>query len=406
MYLWLICGNLIAYACRKSSSCTHVSGLLHALVAMFPHEIQTNLQAGVSNQEDLPVTSYPCQWNVPRKRKVSSAKITDVSFNKHVYGREKKHTLKPLSDFDPRPSMYRGSASDQMPSFLSSVKGKNLGVSVLFDPDTRVWATHTEELFTPSCVPSRDELLHRVAEFKSSLNLSAEAISQVEQDTIGQSQSPAWFSARRYRLTASSFGKVVHRLSTTPPDALVKQLLHPHQFSSTATEWGKQYEPVALQAYIDQTGVVVTKAGFVISTEYPFLGASPDGYVHDSVATEQSGLVEIKCPYKFRNQTPENAASDSSFYCSLVGECLQLKVGHNYYCQIQGQMAVTKRSWCDFVVYTTRGIAVERLYFDPGFWSDTMLPKLADFYNNCLCPAIVSPIHLVGMKMHDLRLQV
>ena len=70
----------------------------------------------------------------------------------------------------------------------------------------------------------------------------------------------------------------------------------------------------------------MTKAGFVISTEYPFLGASPDGYVHDPVATEQSGLVEIKCPYKFRNQTPENAASDSSFYCSLVGECLQLKV--------------------------------------------------------------------------------
>ena len=71
---------------------------------------------------------------------MSSAKITDVSFNKYVYGREKKHTLKTLSDFDPRPSMYRGSASDQMPSFLSSVKGKNLGVSVLFDPDTRVWA--------------------------------------------------------------------------------------------------------------------------------------------------------------------------------------------------------------------------------------------------------------------------
>ena len=101
-----------------------------------------------TTQEDLPVTSYPCQWNVPRKRKESSAKIADVSFIKHVYGREKKHTLKPLYDFDPRPSIYHGTASDRMLNFLSSAKGKNIGVSVLFDPDTRVWADNTEELYT------------------------------------------------------------------------------------------------------------------------------------------------------------------------------------------------------------------------------------------------------------------
>ena len=148
------------------------------------------------------------------------------------------------------------------------------------------------------------------------------------------------------------------------------------------------------------------KAGFVISSEYPFNGTSPDGYVYDPVATEQYGLVEIKCPYKFRNQTPEDAASDKNFYCALVNEKVVLITNHNYYCQVQGQMAITKRSWCDFVVYTTCGISIERIRFDLDFWSRTMLPRLVDFYDNCLCPAIVSPIHLVGMKMHDLRMQV
>ena len=130
--------------------------------------------------------------------------------------------------------MYHGSASDRISNFLSAVKGKNIGVSVLFDPDTRVWADNTEELATLPSIPSREELLHRVAEFKSSLSIGAEAIRQIEQDTTDQTESPAWYSARRYRLTASSFGKVVHRLPSTPPDALVKQLLHPSQFSSTA----------------------------------------------------------------------------------------------------------------------------------------------------------------------------
>ena len=157
---------------------------------------------------------------------------------------------------------------------------------------------------------------------------------------------------------------------------------------------------------MNKAAVVVTKAGFVISSEYPFNGTSPDGYVYDPVATEQYGLVEIKCPYKFRNQTPEDAASDKNFYCALVNEQVVLKTNHNYYCQVQGQMAITKRSWCDFVVYTTCGISIERIRFDLDFWSRTMLPRLVDFYDNCLCPAIVSPIHLVGMKMHDLRMQV
>ena len=60
-----------------------------------------------------------------------------------------------------------------------------------------------------------------------------------------------WFSARRYRLIASMFGKAIERLPSTP-DSLVKQLLHPQQFSSSATEWGKQQESTALKTYVEQ----------------------------------------------------------------------------------------------------------------------------------------------------------
>ena len=104
---------LILYLCRNSASCTHISGLLHALVAMSPPEIDTAPSAAFDNEssaDDLPVTSFTCKWNVPRKRKESSAELDDGSFQKHVYGRERKHTLRSLSDFDPRPTGNQGTA--------------------------------------------------------------------------------------------------------------------------------------------------------------------------------------------------------------------------------------------------------------------------------------------------------
>ena len=49
-----------------SSSCTHVSALLHALVALTQTEFQLHPDLCDSSNDDenkpLPVTSYACQW--------------------------------------------------------------------------------------------------------------------------------------------------------------------------------------------------------------------------------------------------------------------------------------------------------------------------------------------------------
>ena len=336
-----------------------------------------------------------------------------------MYGRQRKHTLGLVSDFDPRLAENRGTASALLEGFLAAVKGKGLGVSVLLDKDTRVWTG--EESSQKSAVgpsegsqlPSRSELLERVAAFKESLRLSPERIRRIERETIDQSQSSLWYSVRRYRITASMFGKVFQRLPSTPPDSLVKELLHPQQFSTKATDWGKRHEPIALKSYVDHqissghTGLVAVKSGFVVCEEHPFLGASPDTCVHDVSAVEQFGLAEIKCPYKYRDHLPEDAALNSDFCCSLNthtgGKKLELKRSHHYYFQIQGQLAITQRKWCDFVVYTNKGVSVERISFDSDLWENKLLPKLTQFYDYCLCPAIISPVHLLGKKMHDLK---
>ena len=55
------------------------------------------------------------------------------------------------------------------------------------------------------------------------------------------------------------------------------------------------------------------------------------------------------------------------------------------------------------VVYTKKGISVEWIEHDKEFWEKELLPKLTSFYDGCVCPSIVSPVHLLGMKVHDLR---
>ncbi len=149
------------------------------------------------------------------------------------------------------------------------------------------------------------------------------------------------------------------------------------------------------------------RSGFVISEEYPFLGASPDGLVYDPLSADQFGVLEVKCPYKYRHITPKEACSNTDFCCKVMTtngeEHLKLKHDHLYYSQIQGQMAVTGRKWCDFVIFTEKCLNVERISFDNNFWQTELLPKLIDFFDNCLGPEIVSPIRVLGMSIRDLR---
>ena len=82
----------------------------------------------------------------------------------------------------------------------------------------------------------------------------------------------------------------------------------------------------------------------------PYFGASPDGLVECSCCG--TGTIEIKCPYKFRSKNLMEAAQDPKFYLETVGGQLRLKTSHNYFCQIQGQMAISGKTFCNFVVWT------------------------------------------------------
>jgi putative phage-type endonuclease len=102
-------------------------------------------------------------------------------------------------------------------------------------------------------------------------------------------------------------------------------------YTNAAMQHGIDYEPVARTAYELESGNTVQDTGFWVDEELG-AGASPDGFVGED------GLLEIKCP---------NTATHL--------ETLEKKeVPYQYRAQVQGQMWITGRKWCDFVSYDPR----------------------------------------------------
>jgi putative phage-type endonuclease len=98
-----------------------------------------------------------------------------------------------------------------------------------------------------------------------------------------------------------------------------------------AMQWGIDYEDEAREWYEKETGRDVEEVGFVFKDNTRRAGCSPDGLVGEH------GLIEIKCP-----------TSKVHIQQMLLGPKLEYKR------QMQFQMWVTGRAWCDFVTYDPR----------------------------------------------------
>lgn len=147
---------------------------------------------------------------------------------------------------------------------------------------------------------------------------------------------------------------------------------------------GLQNEVKACNAYCSKTGFMVCTCGLVVNPSLPWLGASPDGLVKDP-SEKGFGLLEIKCPFTHCFSTVEAACSDPSFFATITNGKVTLKQDHKHYYQIQGQMALSRVHWCDFVIYTHQNFTVERIKFNEDFWDNIQL-KLTEFFFKFILP--------------------
>ena len=138
-------------------------------------------------------------------------------------------------------------------------------------------------------------------------------------------------------------------------------------------------------------GLTASDSGFVAHLERCWLDATPDAWINDPSVRDTKGIAEFKCPYRETDMSLEEACQGSEFCCSIINGKMQLKRGHSYYHQVQLQLHVASDicSWCDFCIYTTKDIAVERIYADQQ-WVLTFCPQLDEYYFDHILPELVS----------------
>lgn len=86
------------------------------------------------------------------------------------------------------------------------------------------------------------------------------------------------------------------------------------------------------------------------------------------------------------NVTPLDARDHPIFLFYGEGCKASLKRGHVDYDQVRGLMGLTGAQWCDFIVYTSKGLSVVRIKFDQDHWN-TLCEKLCTYYLKYFLPA-------------------
>jgi putative phage-type endonuclease len=154
-------------------------------------------------------------------------------------------------------------------------------------------------------------------------------------------RSPEWFAARLGRATGSGFGEIIaltrsgysskraNYAAKLTAERLTGQ--QEESFTTAAMQWGIDNEDTARLMYSLAVGEEAEETGFWVHDTI-MAGASPDGFVGNE------GVLEIKCP---------NTATHIS---TLISK----KLPSQYKAQVQGQMWITGRNWCDFVSFDPR----------------------------------------------------
>lgn len=125
------------------------------------------------------------------------------------------------------------------------------------------------------------------------------------------------------------------------------------------TKYGSEKEPFAVREFENAFNVKVQSCGLFVDSQFSFLVASPDGLVGDKA------IVEVKCPAKAAKLTPAEAITQKQINLAILDEKggLVLKASHNYYFQDQGQLQITRRDYCYFIVWTPLGMLVQKVRY-------------------------------------------
>ncbi|XP_062611092.1 uncharacterized protein LOC134272932 [Saccostrea cucullata] len=384
----------------EGGACNHIAALLYGIV-----DISVKKHTG-----KIAPTSKACEWIKPRSRNLSPKKAQDMDFSKTT-GKNKSSSYSVIEKNPdltlPSVQVFKENLAKINPmagwlKTFSTTRIETLPPTAESIPELH----HITFFYMDNVDLFSDECKQQFMQYFGSLQVSAKECEIINKMTKGQHINPMWREARHGRLTASDFGKIVRRKPETLPDNLLKYILgYCPSFSNKAMEWGREHEKVAIDCYLLKVREIhppltFQETGLVVREWLPHLGASPDGLVYCSHYKPYHGVIEVKCPYSFKDVHPKEAALSNNFFCILdENGNLQLKRNHAYYYQVQGVMAISQRKWCHFIIWTNKGLEFEKILFDEELWENEILPKLNSFYCSAVLPELFSDRVKRGLKL-------
>jgi hypothetical protein len=208
--------------------------------------------------------------------------------------------------------------------------------------------------------------------------------------------SPPWHAIKEkaYLITASRFGTAAgletkYRTADDIADVISGLRKPPPvpQRNQEKMARGVVKEPFARDWYCQTRQVQVDEVGLAIPKWYPRIGCSLDGEVIGPNG-EKDGMIEIKCPDVMPGPIVEHQERLSAGW--IPPPFYHAHIPTEYYCQMQGCMAICVKKWCDYIVFITdtQQAYVERVYFNQKFWEDELFPRLCHFITQILDPKI------------------
>ncbi len=206
-----------------------------------------------------------------------------------------------------------------------------------------------------------------------------------ERDSRGQASGELFHEIHRDSLSASNFFIATRRNSTLCHNHV--KLVLGEVPDNEAMRFGRAFEDRAVEKYKTDYKVKIEKCGTFIDPETLFLIATPDRLIGDDT------ILEVKCLYSLREC---ETLDESKVACPEKlpsGNGYRLRRSDKWYHQIQGQLFITGRQICVFLLYNRRedastqkvyeNVWLEEVVCDDAHWAKYK-PKLIKFYEDCL----------------------
>nr|CAI5822470.1 unnamed protein product [Callosobruchus analis] len=318
-----------------------IRGKVHAIVRIMLSVDYSHMAAlTLFARDNISVTDKECIWS-----KLKQVRDPEV---------------KKLSDLYP-PKDHRSTAWDLIDQEIEQFKHKlsvfdgSVGFAWLLSEES----DQEENGASPTIVDIESLIFHE--DYVSSDNKLRpsesryEYVKQIAQQTVGQQSNPRWLLVRKNRLTASNFSALIAacRRQRFPP-SLFKRLLGTYNMEHLkAIQWGNMHEKEGIKSLVDSLNVKVVPTGIWLH-ECGYLGTSPDGLIGENE------IVEVKYPYKYRDTSLLDDIKSSRNYIIFSDEDGNISVNrnHEYFLQIQGQLAITKRKNAHLVIRTPKEVVI------------------------------------------------